>query len=98
MTKYYRNDIQVLRGVAVVAVLVFHAFENIFPLGYLGVDIFFVISGFVVTPLILRIHDEKFLNWMRELKRFYIKNKDPNLYNKGSFFTCFFLVYSFHFY
>jgi peptidoglycan/LPS O-acetylase OafA/YrhL len=53
--KTYRRDIQVLRGVAVLAVVLFHANESYFPNGYLGVDIFFVISGFVVTPLILRI-------------------------------------------
>ena len=51
----YRRDVQVLRGLAVLAVVLFHAEESLFPLGYLGVDIFFVISGFVVTPLILRI-------------------------------------------
>ncbi len=51
----YRRDIQVLRGLAVLAVVLFHANESYFPLGYLGVDVFFVISGFVVTPLILRI-------------------------------------------
>jgi peptidoglycan/LPS O-acetylase OafA/YrhL len=51
----YRRDIQVLRGYAVIAVILFHASESLFPLGYLGVDVFFVISGFVVTPLILRI-------------------------------------------
>jgi len=50
----YRRDIQVLRGLAVLAVVLFHAKESYFPLGYLGVDVFFVISGFVVTPLILR--------------------------------------------
>lgn len=54
----YRNDIQVLRGIAVGAVILFHAKESFFPLGYLGVDVFFVISGFVVTPLILRIFDK----------------------------------------
>ena len=53
--------------------MAFHAFETHFPLGYLGVDIFFVISGFVVTPLILRIHSEKFLYWIIELKSFYKK-------------------------
>jgi len=51
----YRVDIQVLRGIAVLSVLLFHAKQTYFPLGYLGVDVFFVISGFVVTPLILRI-------------------------------------------
>jgi peptidoglycan/LPS O-acetylase OafA/YrhL len=51
----FRRDIQALRGLAVLAVVLFHANENIFSLGYLGVDVFFVISGFVVTPLVLRI-------------------------------------------
>ena len=55
----YRRDIQVLRGLAVLAVVLFHANENYFPLGYLGVDVFFVISGFVVTPLILRIFTDQ---------------------------------------
>ena len=55
----YRRDIQVLRGLAVLAVVLFHAKESYFPLGYLGVDVFFVISGFVVTPLILRIFTEQ---------------------------------------
>jgi peptidoglycan/LPS O-acetylase OafA/YrhL len=50
----HRIDLQILRGIAVFAVVLFHAFEDIFPLGYLGVDVFFVISGYVVTPLILR--------------------------------------------
>lgn len=44
-----------LRGLAVLAVVLFHAKESYIPLGYLGVDVFFVISGFVVTPLVLRI-------------------------------------------
>jgi peptidoglycan/LPS O-acetylase OafA/YrhL len=51
----YRTDIQVFRGMAVLAVVLFHLSEKVFPLGYLGVDVFFTISGFVVTPLILRI-------------------------------------------
>jgi peptidoglycan/LPS O-acetylase OafA/YrhL len=51
----YRTDIQVLRGLAVLGVVLFHANESYFPTGYLGVDVFFVVSGFVVTPLILRI-------------------------------------------
>lgn len=53
--KPFRSDIQVLRGLAVLAVVLFHAWEKLLPAGYLGVDIFFVISGFVVTPLILRV-------------------------------------------
>jgi len=55
----YRKDIQVLRGLAVVAVVLFHSTESRFTRGYLGVDIFFVVSGFVITPLILEILTKK---------------------------------------
>jgi peptidoglycan/LPS O-acetylase OafA/YrhL len=47
-----RSDIQVLRGVAVLAVLACHAFPQWFPYGYLGVDLFFLISGFLMTKMI----------------------------------------------
>jgi peptidoglycan/LPS O-acetylase OafA/YrhL len=67
-----RKDIQVLRAFAVIFVILFHAFPNIFPGGYLGVDIFFAISGFVVTPLILEIFREKNEVKIR-LKNFYKK-------------------------
>ena len=50
-----RTDVQILRGIAVFAVVLFHINEKYFPLGYLGVDVFFTISGFVLTPLVLRI-------------------------------------------
>ena len=55
----YRRDIQVFRGLAVLSVILFHAFDQVFRLGFLGVDSFFVISGFVVTPLILRIYQDQ---------------------------------------
>ncbi len=45
----YRADIDGLRGLAVIAVIVNHFNKAILPSGYLGVDIFFVISGFVIT-------------------------------------------------
>jgi peptidoglycan/LPS O-acetylase OafA/YrhL len=50
-----RLDIQILRGLAVIGVVLFHANENFFRNGLLGVDIFFVISGFVVAPLIIEV-------------------------------------------
>lgn len=45
----YRPHIDGLRALAVMAVFLFHLYPSIFPGGYLGVDIFFVISGFVIT-------------------------------------------------
>lgn len=48
-TPSYRLEVDGLRALAVIAVIINHFNKNIFPSGYLGVDIFFVISGFVIT-------------------------------------------------
>lgn len=48
----FRQDIQLIRGIAVFAVILFHFDKTIFKYGYLGVDVFFVISGFVISNLI----------------------------------------------
>lgn len=50
----YRPDIDGLRAVAVLAVIVFHFNETLLQSGFLGVDVFFVISGFVITGSLAR--------------------------------------------
>ena len=54
----YRPDIDGLRAVAVLGVVIFHAFPTWIPGGYTGVDIFFVISGYLISGILFKGHRE----------------------------------------
>jgi peptidoglycan/LPS O-acetylase OafA/YrhL len=56
----YRPDVDGLRAVAIVPVILFHAGFPGLTGGFVGVDVFFVISGFLITSLILKLQPEQF--------------------------------------
>jgi peptidoglycan/LPS O-acetylase OafA/YrhL len=64
----YRADIDGLRAVAVIGVLLFHTGLS-FPGGFVGVDIFFVISGFLITSVILKAQQEDRFSMLEFLGR-----------------------------
>ena len=49
----WRKDIQLLRAIAVLFVVIYHAEFDILPGGFLGVDVFFVVSGFLMTRILV---------------------------------------------
>ena len=50
----HRNDIDGLRAIAVLSVFIFHLKPNLLLGGFIGDDVFFVISGFLITKILLR--------------------------------------------
>lgn len=69
----FRTDVQALRALAVGAVVVYHCFPGLLPGGFTGVDLFFVISGFLITshlvaaPPTKPAHLARF--WARRIRR-----------------------------
>ena len=65
----FRNDINSLRALSVVSVVFYHAEFSLFKGGWLGVDIFFVISGFLISNIIFSEINEN----MFSFKNFYLR-------------------------
>lgn len=66
----YRPDIQGLRAIAVIVVILSHAGIPAFAGGFVGVDVFFVLSGFLITGLLLQEHER---DGRVSLGRFYLR-------------------------
>ena len=64
----YRPEIDGLRAIAIISVIIFHIDKNILKGGFLGVDIFFVISGYLITSILYN----DLLNNQFSFKKFYI--------------------------
>ena len=64
----YRDEILGLRGIAVLGVIIYHFDKSILPSGFLGVDIFFAISGYVITS---SLFNNSFSNISKFLLSFY---------------------------
>jgi len=82
--KFYQPEIDGLRSIAVMAVILFHAGFSIFSGGYVGVDVFFVISGFLITRLLV---NEVEKNSKVDFGRFYLRRARRLL--PAMFFTLF---------
>lgn len=70
----YRPEIDGLRAVAVISVIVNHFNRDLLPSGYLGVDMFFVISGYVITASLYKTSAKSFVDFIlgfyaRQVKR-----------------------------
>ena len=59
----FRDDIQGLRGLAIFFVLIFHFFPYFLPKGFLGVDLFFVISGYLITKIYFKKKENNFFDF-----------------------------------
>lgn len=71
----YRAEIDGLRAVSVLAVILFHFSPKLLPGGFMGVDVFFVISGYLITSIILasQLTGQPWLGgfWRRRLQRIF---------------------------
>lgn len=82
---FWRNDITGLRALAILPVVLYHAFPTIIPGGFIGVDIFFVISGFLISGILFREFEA---TQTVSLKHFYLKRIRRILPNLSLMLVC----------
>ena len=88
------RSIDALRGFSVLAVLLFHFYPDLFQGGFLGVDIFFVISGFVITLALIKMDESDPWKMYRQFVVSRIKRLVPALLSTASIVgLVFFIVY-----
>ena len=75
----YRSEIDGIRAFAVIAVIIHHFNESILKSGVLGVDIFFVISGYVITLSFFANEDKNFIQFISDFYKKRIKRLLPSL-------------------
>lgn len=89
----FRKDINGLRAVAIIGVLIFHFSPISLSGGFAGVDVFFVISGFLMTGIIIRgLNDKSF-----SLPHFY-QSRAKRILPALSILCIFSIIYSYFFY
>lgn len=62
---HYRSDLDGLRAVAVIAVVLFHAYPKLLPGGFIGVDVFFTLSGFFISKILYQEFEKGTFSYSR---------------------------------
>src|SRR5437868_8277561 len=72
----YRSDIDGLRALAILAVVAFHAFPDVIRGGFIGVDVFFVISGYLISTIIVSNCEQQHFSFVgfygRRIRRIFL--------------------------